>query len=538
MSEKSVGSIEGGNTYPKTEDMDKNIGMNMLEPTDYSYQEEEEGLGQNTPQVEEISPKQEVRDDLRGSDKGLEGVRQKGGINKGVLARGAVALGLLGGLMDGASAAKTQKNAEKNVDTTTPISEQYHENIQEGFVAENNAPGFSSLDSSIESGLDSERLSGNLPLETSTPDWLISNEVDDLKDVDDWEKNLMSWTEEFRELKDLKYLKTTVPISGPGYFSAPDDWELFSCNALPEELAKYHKLPYIREDNDLVIMSAGPQWLERVNRGNYLYVPFELYTEMKKVEEEPKCVFFTPSPKEGLDSEESGKEGEMLSEKEGPLGDFIDINIVNTLDITNWNMYELASITENIKPESYLPRLVSYIYYDENGKGGVLSPSLYVIPTQKEGAEVNRELPVLQYNLVPALFRPLEIAKEYKVVTPKGDEIILGAPKESEGEIFNGKFLVLMEITTSEGETVEFMNPEISPEETQSLQRSLWKSHGPFGLDFTFWGEKVILSEDSETKDFEQLMNSYDPESLRIGEKYNSSEIASFLKVFESEILR
>jgi len=95
-----------------------------------------------------------------------------------------------------------------------------------------------------------------------------------------------------------------------------------------------------------------------------------------------------------------------------------------------------------------------------------------------------------------------------------------------------------MEINTSEGETVEFMNPEISHEETLSLQKSFWQTRGNFALDFTHWEEKVILSEDLETKEFEQLMNSYDPESLRMGEKYNSSEIISFLKVFEAEFLR
>ena len=255
----------------------------------------------------------------------------------------------------------------------------------------------------------------------------------------------------------------------------------------------------------------------------------------ESTEDKQEFSFLDPSIGSGLDSEGLAKKesDERIMEYEN----FIDISIVNTLDITNWSMYELAS-TENIEPRNYLPRIVSYIYYDENGEGGVLSPSLYVIPMQKEGVGVDRELPVLKYNLTPALFRPLEIAKIYRVVTPKGDEILFGAPKESEGEIFNGKFLTLMEITTAEGETLEFMNPEISREETLSLQNDLWQTRGNFDLDFSFWEERVILSGDSETKDFEQLMSSYDPESLRIGEKYNSSEIISFLKVFEAEFLK
>jgi len=195
----------------------------------------------------------------------------------------------------------------------------------------------------------------------------------------------------------------------------------------------------------------------------------ELYNQdISKEEKSEEFTFLPSSVGSGLDSEGFAKE-EGDEEKVKQLGEYIDISIVNTLDIKNWDMYELASI-ENIEPKKYLPRIVSYIYYDENGKGGVLSPSLYVIPTQKGGVEIDKELPVLRYILSPALFRPLEIAKIYKVVTPKGDEILFGAPKESEGEAFNGKFLALMEINTSEGETVEFMNPEISHEETLSLQ--------------------------------------------------------------------
>lgn len=220
-----------------------------------------------------------------------------------------------------------------------------------------------------------------------------------------------------------------------------------------------------------------------------------------------------------------------------PFGDFVDVEVANCLDLTNWKDYELIS-TEDLEPTNFVPRLVSYIYYDEKGQSGVLSPRLYVIPMSKSMTTFDAELPVLEYSLNPDMLHSLAVSKMYTVSTPEGAEIVFGGPEDSDKNVFNGKFIVLMWVTTTRGERIDFMLPEDNPEETKLLIQRLSRYRERINLNFSLWPEKVILSPDSETKDFQELLNHYDPELLRFARKYNPIEIKRFVKIFEDEFFK
>ena len=233
------------------------------------------------------------------------------------------------------------------------------------------------------------------------------------------------------------------------------------------------------------------------------------------------------------------RELKTVENREARLGDFVDMRVVNILNIMDWENYELVSI-ERIEPTSYVPRLVSYVYYDNDGKSGVLSPRLYIIPTQRGGYAFDKQLPVLEYSLVPAIFQALEISELYKISTPEGGEIVFGTSTNTSSKTgsFNGKIFVPMWLITPDGVKTDFMFPEENPKETLSLQQSLWRTRGKLDLSFCFWPEKVILSSDLETRDFQELLDYYDPELLRFGNKYASSDVVSFLKIFEGELAK
>lgn len=219
------------------------------------------------------------------------------------------------------------------------------------------------------------------------------------------------------------------------------------------------------------------------------------------------------------------------------LGDFVGVEVANCLDLTNWEDYELIS-TENLEPTNFLPRLVSYLYYDEEGRSGVLSPRVYIMPMNKSTGTFDTELPTLEYSLVPDMFHSLEVSKIYTISMPKGGEIVFGGPKGRDRNDFNGRFVVLMWVTTPGGERVDFMLPEDNPKETELLKQSLSRHRERINLDFSFWPKKVILSPDLETRDFKELLNYYNPELLSFARKHNPTEIKHFLEIFGGEIFK
>lgn len=250
-----------------------------------------------------------------------------------------------------------------------------------------------------------------------------------------------------------------------------------------------------------------------------------LFEEGNYTEEEKDLKF----RKEGVLAEEL--KATPIWENKYQLGDFVDVEVANCLDLTNWENYELIS-TEDLEPTNFLPRIVSYLYYDEEGQSGVLSPRLYIMPVNKSTAIFDTDLPILEYSLVPDMFHSLEVSKIYTISTPEGGEIVFGGPKGSNRNDFNGKFVVLMWVTTPGGERIDFMLPEDSPEETKLLIQSLSRHRERINLDFSFYPEKVILAPDLETRDFQELLNYYNPELLPFAKKHNPTEIKHFLEIF------
>jgi hypothetical protein len=92
------------------------------------------------------------------------------------------------------------------------------------------------------------------------------------------------------------YSRTDLKITEPGYFTVPEEWEIFSCNVFGEQIANYHRLSYDNED-EIILIHGGPQGLERINGGNFISIPFDMYTKIENPQEGIECTFFSYTPK-------------------------------------------------------------------------------------------------------------------------------------------------------------------------------------------------------------------------------------------------
>ncbi len=255
------------------------------------------------------------------------------------------------------------------------------------------------------------------------------------------------------------------------------------------------------------------------------------------------------------DREGNEKKQEVIKDESKFYINEIDEKFVDSINITKWDNYEVESVRE-IHPQRYIPIITSYVY-NEGGEEILFNTPLFILPIDRQTGKVDDNLPILQYNLTPILFRSLKIGRVYEVKTPENIKLTFGAPPISSSERrFNGELLVLMEVSDLHGNDVKFMQLEESREATESLQRSLWPSRGHLELDFSDWENGVKLFKDIRTTEFLELLQAYDPESLdwykdiiyyegsekvsyppqrrQLGEKYSLEEIQNFVEIFNN----
>lgn len=167
-----------------------------------------------------------------------------------------------------------QKNSRENY---PPVREQYHRDLLGGskggqdFVIDQN--GGSGLD---EDGFPEEGVEETV--ESQNPTW------EEAMDIIGGELG-------------PDYSRTDLTITGPGYFTVPDEWEIFSCNTSAEEIAEGNGLSHDVDDNGMVWIYGGDEWLERRNGGNFLSIPLEIYEKIEEPQEGIKCTFFSYTPK-------------------------------------------------------------------------------------------------------------------------------------------------------------------------------------------------------------------------------------------------
>jgi hypothetical protein len=203
--------------------------------------------------------------------------------------------------------------------------------------------------------------------------------------------------------------------------------------------------------------------------------------------------------------------------------------MLNSLDriieLTNWKEYKLESI-EEIDPVYYIPN-------PDSPWGSFL----WIIPF-KQGTEFfDTDRPTLEYQLFSGKSNSLEITRLFTVSTKDGHRILLGeVDKAYEDTQFDAKLITLLEITDPENNNIKFCLEDKNVDESKKnwdLYKNIISSFGR--QKFFFYNRMFTVTNifHSGFREFNDLLNQYDPSYYLIGKKYESQEIDNFLDIFD-----
>lgn len=203
--------------------------------------------------------------------------------------------------------------------------------------------------------------------------------------------------------------------------------------------------------------------------------------------------------------------------------------MLNSLDriieLTNWQEYKLES-TEEIDPVYYIPN-------PDSPWGSFL----WIVPF-KQGTEFfDTDRPTLEYQLFSGKSNSLKIKRLFTVSTKDGHRILLGeVDKAYEDTQFDAKLITLLEIIDPENNNIKFCLEDKNVHESKKkwdLYKNIISSSGR--QKFFFYNRMFTVSNifHSGFREFNDLLNQYDPSYYLIGKKYEPQEIDNFLDIFD-----